>query len=380
MAQSPAGLSTNAFALDLHRVLTAQGGQTNLFYSPASIVVALAMTYLGARGNTATQMTKTFHFPTDVPEKFHDFLQALNASNSDGNQILMANRLFAQMGFEILEEFKKASKESFSAEMALVDYVKNSNGARDTVNRWVEQKTKDKIKNLIPEGMFNKDTILCLVNAVYFKGSWMKHFNRNATQSGKFKTTPSQEIQVQFLYQSSEFRYLESSTLGCQIVELPYAGEKLSMVVLLPNEVDGLGKLESSLNKETLQEVMTSLRNSHPEEVEVTLPKFTLTQEFSLGETLKGMGASDLFSPGKADLSGISAAPLVVSEVVHKAFVEVNEEGTIAAAATGVWIMLMSMPMNPVFYANHPFLFLIRHNDTGAVLFMGRLVVPDKDN
>ncbi|XP_031557330.1 leukocyte elastase inhibitor-like [Actinia tenebrosa] len=376
--------STNKFSLHLHQVLRGQAtfdAEQNLFYSPSSILVALAMTHLGARGNTAKQMSSSFHLD-EIPEKqlnaeFQKFLQKLNQSNAKGNEIAMANRLFVQMGFEVSKQFQEDSEKFFNAEAALVDYQKNSEGARQEVNQWVEQKTKNKIKDLIPEGMFGPDTRLTLVNAIYFKGSWMSKFDSNNTQTGPFQLTPSKTVQVPMMYKSDKFKYFENEGLKCKMLELPYSDEKISMIILLPDEVDGLSKLEDSLNYSKLDEAIGHLKMAPKEEVEVTLPKFKLSEKFSLKEVLSKMGASDLFNAAKADLTGINKdGQLYVSEVVHKAFVDVNEEGTEAAAATAVRVALMCMPMNPIFFANHPFLFLIRHNESGAILFIGRLANP----
>lgn len=383
MAQADIKASSNKFSLKLHQVLRGQASSAeNLFYSPSSILVALAMTHLGARGNTAKQMSKSFHLE-EIPEKqlneeFQKFLQSLNQSNARGNEIAMANRLFVQMGFEVSKQFQEESEKFFNAEAALVDYQKNSKGAREEVNKWVEEKTKNKIKDLIPEGMFGPDTRLTLVNAIYFKGSWMSQFDPNATQTGPFQLTSSQSIEVPMMYQSKKFKYFENQDLKCKMLELPYAGEKMSMIILLPDEVEGLSKLEESLSYSKLDDSIGHLRKAREEEVEVTLPKFKLSEKFSLKEVLSKMGASDLFNPSKADLTGINKdGQLFVSEVVHKAFVDVNEEGTEAAAATAVGIALMCMPMNPIFFADHPFLFLIRHNESGVILFLGRLANPN---
>lgn len=383
MAQSPILKSTaNKFSLRLHDVLRKDGAEQNLFYSPSSIMVALAMTYLGARGNTAKQMFSSFNL-NEMPEQqlkheFHKFLEAIDQSNSNGNKVSMANRLFAQMGFDIAQSFQDETNQFFNAQIALVDYRTNSEGARNEVNKWVEEKTQGKIKDLIPEGMFDASSILTLVNAIYFKGSWMNKFEPNATQQVEFQVTPTQEIKVPMMYQSTKFKYIEDSVLNCQIIDLPYAGNHISMIVLLPNEMDGLSQLEKSLSYDQLSRAISDLKASRPQEVEVSLPKFKMTGEFSLKEVLTKMGAVDMFNT-QADFTGISAAgQLYVSEVVHKAFVDVNEEGTEAAAATGVGIALMSMPMNPVFFANHPFLFLIHHNKTGVILFLGRVAKPQQ--
>ncbi|KAL9959831.1 hypothetical protein ACROYT_G033188 [Oculina patagonica] len=325
--------ATNKFALDLHKCLANNDkfANGNLFYSPASLLIALAMTSYGSRGNTAAEILKVLHVASvsspDLNKSMKKFIDTLNGASDENIKLLTANRLFVEKSFEILEVFKEGTREFYDAELALVDYITNVEKSREEINRWVEEKTNDKIKDLIPSGMLSSDTRLTL-------------------------------------------------KLACKILEMPYTGRKLSMVIYLPNETHGLAKLEEKLTYDNLQESL-SLLDASMDEVEVFLPKFKLTQQFDLNNILSKMGAKEMFIPGKADLSGISTEPLFVSKVVHKAFVEVNEEGTEAAAATAIGVNTFSMPLpKPVFKADHPFLFLIRHNDSGAILFLGRLMRP----
>lgn len=374
--------ATNKFALDLHKCLTDgdQFANENLFYSPESLLIALAMTSFGARGNTADEIMKVLHFDSvsssDLNESMKKFIQTLNGASDKDNKLLTANRLFVQKSFEILQAFKEGTRKFYDAELALVDYIANVEKAREEINHWVEKQTNDKIKDLIPSGTLSSDTRLTLVNAIYFKGLWLEQFKKEATSPGSFFVSKNEEVKVEMMHQEADFKYFESPELACQVLEMPYTGRKMSMVIYLPSETHGLAKLEEKMTFDKLQESL-SLLDASKEEVEVMLPKFKLTQQFDLNNILSKMGAEEMFIPGKADLSGITDAPLFVSKVVHKAFVEVNEEGTEAAAATGVVANLMCMPLpKPVFKADHPFLFIIRHNESGAILFLGRLMKP----
>lgn len=373
--------ATNKFALDLHKCLT--DASENLFYSPASLLIALAMTSLGARGNTASEIMKVLHVASvssaDLNESMKKFIDSLNGASDENNKLLTANRLFVQKSFEILKSFQEGTREFYHAEIALVDYVANVEKAREEINQWVEQQTNDKIKDLIPAGMLSSDTRLTLVNAIYFKSVWQEKFKKGETFPGSFFLSQNEEIKVEMMHQEADFKLVESQDLACLILEMPYLGNKLSMVIFLPNEIDGLAKLEDKITYDSLQQSF-SLLDTSVDEVEVIFPKFKLTQQFELNDILAKMGAEEMFIPGKADLSGISPEPLFVSQVVHKAFVEVNEEGTEAGAATAIGVNVMSMPLpKPMFKADHPFLFVIRHNESGAILFLGRLVKPSLD-
>ena len=373
--------ATNEFAVDLHKYLADGNASGNLFYSPASLLIALAMTSYGARGNTAAEIMKVLHVASvsspDLNKSMKKFIDTLNGASDESNKLLTANRLFVEKSFEILKAFKEGTREFYDAELALVDYITNVEKAREEINRWVEEKTNDKIKDLIPPGMLSSDTRLTLVNAIYFKGLWLEQFKKEGTFTRSFFASQNEEMKIQMMHKKADFKYSESEKLACQILEMPYIGKKMSMVIFLPKETHGLVKLEQKMTYDNLQESLSCLDKSvSMDEVEVFLPKFKLNQQFDLNDILSKMGAKEMFIPGKADLSGISTEPLFVSKVVHKAFVEVNEEGTEAAAATGVVANLMSFHPTPMFKADHPFLFLIRHNSSGAILFLGRLMKP----
>ena len=372
--------ATNQFALDLHKLLgnEASLASENLFYSPSSLLIALAMTCFGAKGKTAEEIVKVLHLASatksDLNNNMKQFISTLNAASDNNTKLLTANKLFIEKSFEILESFKEGTREFYDAEVALVDYKAHAERVREEINQWVEQKTNDKIKDLIPAGMLSEDTRLTLVNAIYFKGLWLEPFRKEETFPGSFFVAENQEIQVPMMRQEADFKFTESQELACQILEMPYISKKMSMVILLPIENNGLASLEEQLTFENLQASLSALEASRPDEMEVYLPKFKLTQQFDMNDILSKMGAEEMFIHGKANFTGITEDSLYVSKVVHKAFVEVNEEGTEAGAATGIGINTMSL--KPMFNANHPFMFLIRHSDSGAILFLGRLMKP----
>ena len=376
--------ATKKFALDLQHWLRNDDSLAteNLFYSPASLLIALGMTSYGAKGKTAEEIMKLLHLASvpaaHLKDNMEQFLSALNAASDNSNKLLTANKPFIEKSVEILESFKEGNPEFYDAEVGLVDYEEHTEKAREEINQWVEQNTNDKITGLIPPGMLSADTRLTLVNAIYFKGSWLVQFRKEETALASFYVSASEKRQVLMMHREAEFKYLESKGLACQVLEMPYIGFKMSMVVFLPEETDGLASLEEKMTFDNLEESLSRLDASRRYTKEVYFPKFKLTQQFDLTDILSKMGVQEMFIRGKADFSGIAAEPLHVSHMVHKAFVEVsdNEEGT-KAAATGRSDVLDSTFFAGTFNANHPFLFLIRHIDTGAILFLGRLIKPN---
>lgn len=366
----------NLFALDLYGQLKQAEG--NLFFSPCSISTALAMTYAGARGNTEEQMAHTLHFPLDQRQTTHpafaDLQSELNAIQEKGDiDLSMANALWVQKDYIFLKEFLGLIEKHYGATLHSVDFKRACEATRRKINAWVEQKTRNKIKDLIKPDVLDPLTRLVLTNAIYFKGKWRYQFKKDNTEDGIFRPAKGSQVNVPMMSLRHEFKYMENDTL--KILELPYIGDDLSMVVLLPAKVDGLPRLEAVLSKEKLNAWIGSLS---PREVFVFLPKFKITSQFSLGKTLISMGMSDPFC-AKADFSGIDGTKdLFISAVIHKAFVDVGEEGTEAAAATAVVMRLTSAAPSacPVFLADHPFIFLIRDNRTGGILFIGRIINP----
>jgi len=374
----------NAFAFDLYQAL--RTNECNLFFSPYSISLALAMTYAGARSATEEQMAETLHFTTLEQDCLHPAFNTLAlelASRSedpastketeeekkDGFQLNIANALWGQSGYSFLPDFTSLLETRYNAGLHLADFVSAPEDARCDINDWVYRKTSEKIDNLLPPGSITPDTRLVLTNAIYFKAAWLSPFEKKATQSGPFHLLNDDQVTVPMMKQEHDFRYAEGDDY--QAIELPYVGEQVSMIILLP-DVDSFEKFERSLDAKELASIVEGLEL---ETVDLTIPKFKLTSEFSLGGTLAELGMPDAFT-GTADFSGMDGTrDLFIGCVAHKAYVSVNEEGTEAAAATGV-SMVLSIPA--AMTIDHPFIFLIRDIETGTILFMGRVMDPSQ--
>jgi serpin B len=371
----------NQFALDLYQQLRSEEG--NLFFSPSSISTALAMTYAGAAGETEAEMAKTLHFqmPKDqLHDGMHDLQSFWNTPDKKkGIRLNLANRLWGQDSYEFLPAFLQVTRDKYGAELARLNFSQ-SEEASQTINQWVEEQTEDKITDLIPSGALSSDTRLVLTNAVYFHGIWSDPFKKDRTKEEDFHLTATDKIKVPMMHRWDEFRYGAVDDL--QILELPYGDGGLSMVVLLPTEIDRLAALEAKLTFHNLQRWTASVK--HEDEVKVYLPKFKTTSQFQMADTLKAMGMESAFDAERADFSGMTGGrDLFISAVIHKAFVDVNEEGTEAAAATGIIMEPTSAPFEelkepPVFRADHPFVFMIRDNRNGAIMFLGRITSPLK--
>ncbi len=362
-----------AFALDLYRELAQKDG--NLFFSPYSISTALAMTYAGARGETAAQMARTLHFSLGqdrLPPAFADLIRHLNAARGRKYQLVTANRLWGQKDYGFLPDFLKLTEVSYGAGLKQVDFIGATEQARKAINAWVEEQTKNKIKELIPPGVLIVDTRLVLTNAIYFKAAWQTPFNPKSTAPGPFHVAADRQVKVPLMHGSMQTNYTRTPTF--EALELPYEQRDLSMVVLLPKEGTTLAAFEKGLTSESLSAVLRKLSDH---QVQVSLPKFKVTAEFMLKPALAKMGMPLAFDRSRADFSGMSTQDrLYISHVIHKAFVDVNEAGTEAAASTAVVIKRESAPPPATFRANRPFVYLIRHNRTGSILFLGRVADP----
>lgn len=368
----------NRFAADLYSHLKDKTSG-NLFFSPYSISAALAMTYAGSAGETQKQMAQVLHF-TAPEAKLHQAMarlrESLLAEGKKGYQFRVANRLWGQKGFEFLPGFLQTTRKHYGAELGVVNFAQNTEQARQEINEWVEKQTEEKIKDLLAPGVLDPRTRLVLTNAVYFKGNWQDQFNKNATKDAPFHLSADKEVTVPTMHQTERFGYKATDDL--QVLEMPYTNGELSMIVLLPKDVAGLSPLEKRLTEEHLQGWTKGLPR---QKVRVYMPRFKMESQFGLKDTLQAMGMTLAFGEQKADFSGMSSGEgLYISAVIHKAFVDVNEEGTEAAAATGVVMMPLAAPIEreepPTFRADHPFLFLIRDNQTGSILFLGRVVNP----
>ena len=365
------------FAVDLYGKL--RTGEGNVFFSPYSISTALAMTYGGARGETAKQMAQTLRFSLpadDLHPAFAAMDAGLNSIQMHGPiQLSIANSLWPQSGFAFRPDYLALCQKYYDTSIHSVDFTGHPEAARKKINDWVEAKTNHKIVELLKPGMVN-DARLVLVDAIYFNGNWAYPFETNLTEDEPFHVSQASTITALTMRQTHEFGYAEFPDL--QVLELPYASDELSMVVLLPRTVDGVGKLEAQLTAQNLTSWTANLASC---KVEVHLPKFTTTFEFLLADTLASMGMPDAFTFGQADFSGMDGQrDLFISQVIHKAHVKVDEEGTEADAATVIDVTNGGVPMHlspiPVFRADHPFLFLIRDNRTGSILFLGRITNP----
>ncbi len=369
-----------AFALQLYGKLRSTKG--NLALSPYSISSALAMTYAGARGQTAQQMEQALHFEqskTDLHALFGRLDTALKAAQGS-NELNIANSLWPQKKYPFREEFLNLLRKNYGATVTPLNYEQEAEQARVTINQWVDDKTRHKITEIIRPGVLDESTRMVLVNAIYFNGTWATPFAESATQSDKFYNKPDTTVTVPFMYTGGQFSYGENDQL--QLLALPYAGRKLEMLVLLPRSRDGIGQLENSLTAASLSVWTSGMRNG---QVDVALPKFKMSSGFTLAKTLTALGVKDAFDPERADFSGMDGNShwLYIGTVLHKAYIDVNEKGTEAAAATAV-VMMETGPAPPAkppreFRADHPFLFLIRDSTTGSILFMGRVSQPGND-
>jgi serpin B len=369
--------ANTAFALQLYGKLGSTEG--NLALSPYSISSALAMTYAGARGDTARQMEQTLDFDqskTGLHELFGRLDAALKAAQGS-NELSIANSLWPQEKYPFREEFLNLLNKDYGATITPLNYEREAEPARVTINQWVDDKTRHKIAELIGPGVLNELTRMVLVNAIYFNGTWATPFPESATQPDKFCAQPGTTITVPFMHKRGQFSYGENDQV--QLLALPYVGQQLEMVVLLPRSRDGIGPLESSLTPASLAAWTSGMWN---QQVDVALPKFKMASGFSLAQALKALGLNDAFDPSRADFSGMDGRAhwLYLSAVLHKAYIEVNEKGTEAAAATAVVMRPTAMRIQEPpreFRADHPFLFLIRDSTTGSILFVGRVVKPE---
>ncbi|GAB6024147.1 hypothetical protein CHUAL_008857 [Chamberlinius hualienensis] len=372
------------FALKLYKELGNDNEGGNVFVSPFSVTMALSMVSVGAEGQTANELEKTLgldHLNSreDINLAALDILKSLCLDGSNGSRNLTytlnaANGLFIEETFNISEEYKNNLTTYFLSRVEPVDFKNNSEAARNEINSWVAEKTKDKITNLFPPGILSSDTRLVVTNAVYFKGNWAQKFNPRLTKKQEFHVNGKKSVHVDTMFIRDKFPYAENDELKCQIIELSYLGDRLSMYVILPKERDGLPELETRLTPTTFK----SLRNfrPRPKSVVLSIPKFKLDLISNVEAALKTLGVNQAFISGQADLSSISEEELYISKIIHKAFVEVNEEGSEAAAATAVGINTFSLEIDAEFKADHPFLFIIYDKVTDLILFIGRLNSP----
>ena len=374
-----ASADNGAFAFDIFAELRSEEG--NLFFSPFSISSALAMTYGGAGGDTASQMEKALRFTGGkelTHRAFSELGERMAEIQKEGNvELSVANSIWPQSGYPFLPEYLSLLEINYGVEITPLDYARAPEPSRKKINGWVEDKTKEKIKDLIPQGSIDPLTRMVLVNAIYFKGNWADQFDPEATKTAPFTLSSGESVEVPFMARTGKYGY--AGFPGFQMVELPYAGRDLSMLVLLPDAGTPLSSIEEKMNIENFE---TWKKFLSEEKVVLFLPRFRITWgSFSLVKALQSLGMVDAFSSSCADFSGMDGRPdwLYITDVLHKAFVDVNEEGTEAAAATAVVVGARSVAAPPVvFRADRPFLFIIQEKSTGSILFMGRVSDPSK--
>ena len=363
-------------ALDLYRQL-GSGENENLAFSPLSISSALAMVYAGARGQTAEQMARALHFPTDA-EQLHPAIAATvgrlaRRDEEWSYELTVANRLWVQKGLKLERPFLKTAEQYYRSGVEETDFRTQSEATRKAINQWIEKQTHDKIREIIGPGVLDKQTRLVLTNAVYLLAQWSEMFDPRATKDEPFFLTSVAQVQTRTMHQKERHNYFEDEKV--QVIALGYLGTELSMMIVLPRERNGLATIEKTLSADKLDKWTSGLKR---QQVQLALPRFKVEAEFELSQALSQMGMPLAFTE-KADFSGITNdEPLMLSAVLHKTYVDVNEKGTEAAAATAAVMKATSMPHEEepvVFRADHPFIFLIR-DEQGTVLFIGRLAKP----
>ncbi len=371
-------VGNSAFAFDLYHALREEGG--NLFYSPYSISVALAMTFAGARAETERQMAETLHYRLSQ-EELHPALNALDLEmasrekDGEGFRLNIANAIWGQSGYEFNPEFLDVLALNYGAGLRPLNFAEAPEESRTAINDWVAERTEERIKDLIPQGAIDWKTRLALTNAIYFNAAWHIPFQEGATRDRTFHLLDGAAVETPMMTQTASFGYLQGD--GYQAIDLLYMGEEMSMTLLVPDE-NKFSQFEAALDAGSVGSI---LKNIRPERLDLTMPLFDFESQVSLKETLKAMGMQDAFSSTDADFSGMDGrkctedpACLIVTDVFHKGFVSVDEEGTEASAATGVLMGPTSMP--PQVTIDRPFIFLIRDIETEAILFVGRVVDP----
>jgi len=366
--------ANNQFAFDLYSELT-KSETGNIFFSPYSISAALAMTYEGAKGQTADEIKSVFHFPENgiLRPNFAKIYNDINEANK-AYELVTGNAIWVQQDYPLLEDYTSRIERYYGGKAANLDFAKEPEKSRQTINSFIEEQTNKKIKGLLPPGSLKPLTRLVLTNAIYFKGRWLWEFNPKYTKEMDFYVTPSNIVKTPMMYMKpakARFNYADLGDL--QILELPYKGNKISMLILLPTE--NLDAIEPSLTPEKLEEWKNQMQETKLDAI--YLPKFKFNTKYRLKKALKALGMPTAFS-GEADFSGMTTAEKIwIDFVIHQAYVKVDEKGTEAAAATAVGGATSAPPRN-IFKADHPFIFIIQQKDTGNILFLGRVIDPTK--
>lgn len=369
--------ANGTFAIQLLKMLCQSNPSENVCYSPMSISSALAMVLLGAKGQTAVQISQALGLnkEEDIHQGFQWLLRKLNKPDRKYS-LRMANRLFADKTSEVLPTFKESGLQFYNSEMEQLSFAEAAEESRQHINSWVSKQTEGKIPELLSGGSVDSETRLVLVNALYFKGKWHQPFNKEYTMDMPFKINKDEKRSVQMMCREDTYNLAYVKEVQAQVLVMPYEGMELSLVVLLPDEGVDLRQVENNLTFEKLT-AWTKADFMVNTDVEVFLPKFKLQEDYDMKSVFQRLGVVDVFQEDKADLSGMSPERnLCVSKFVHKSVVEINEEGTEAAAASSAVIELCCASSVPTFCADHPFLFFIRHNKTNSILFCGRFSSP----
>ncbi|WP_292467250.1 serpin family protein [Methanolobus sp.] len=379
--------ANNAFAFDMYSMV--KNNDDNIFFSPHSIFTAIAICYDGAEGTTKEQIANVFYFPLDKPVLEVSLGKMIDEINSetDDYELETANALWIQKKYPVKEQYISNVDNYYFGKVEKLDFVGQPENSRNTINDWVEERTKDKIKDLVPSSAINDKTRLIITNAIYFNGKWKTEFDKQDTKDRNFYPSEDDEILVDVMYTKQYFNYGEGS--NAKIVELSYKGNDLSMYVVLPDEND-IDKFENGFSVKDYEKLKSNMDSKY--EVKTWIPKFKFETKTDLSESLKNMGAVDAFDFSSANFSGIYDADkildpnekaLYITQVIHQAFIDVQEEGTEAAAATYVEMCVPDEYVEPKpvpireFKADHPFMFFIEDKRTGCILFMGKVESPE---
>ena len=383
------GDAISDFTLKLYHIISNNNADGNMFMSPYSVSAALMLTMLGCSGESESQLRTGLCLQTmpsaNIHEEYRKIHNSIRKTSGEDVSLSVANRAYLALGFTLLESYKSDSLEYYGSETEQLDFVGDKEGSRKQINAWAEQQTNNKIKDLIPPGALDPppSVVLVLTNAIYFKGEWARKFDASETKKREFHLTSSKSDMIDMMHMKDEkWLFGTSDKWYCKMLQLPYKGNRISMMVILPNKIEGLKNVEANLSLGMLREIRLQMYEDNLEIV--VLPKFEMECSFELEKVLPQMGITDIFSPGKANFDRMfedQSGNMAVSKVIHKAFVGVKEEGTEAAAATALQYLMCCEsvwqgPPRMKFIADHPFLFLIQENDNGTILFVGRFTQP----
>jgi serpin B len=377
--ESQAALAVNSFAIDVYRQLAAERG--NIFFSPYSILSALAMTYAGASGDTAAEMASTLHFSGSIHSSMNSLRERFDSIPADAGTFSVANRLWLDKREKLAPAYAATIESNYGADVGTADFLNDHESVRLEINDWVAQKTRDKIKDLMQKGDVASETILVLVNAVYFNSAWRMPFEKSATREEAFRTGKDEQRNVPMMRQTSNFLYGENE--DAQWIRIPYTIPGFFLTIFLPRENESFTQLAEFESKLTVEALISWMADTQHCEVSLSMPKFKDERRYPLAELLQKLGMNLAFGEG-ADFSGLvekrnDSRAIHIDSVIHQAFIELDEERTEAAAATAVGIRALAMPIMDepiIFHADHPFIYCLTDN-SGTILFIGRMNEPE---